>query len=36
MTQQSVDALRKDLDNVKVRGKDIPKPITTWTQGGFK
>lgn len=35
MTEEDVDMLRADLDNIKCRGVDVPKPIVTWSQGGF-
>ncbi len=28
-------ALRKELDGIKVRGRDPPKPIRSWTQSGL-
>ena len=35
MTQEDVDILRSDLDNIKCRGVDVPKPILNWSQAGF-
>ncbi|KAF2717722.1 P-loop containing nucleoside triphosphate hydrolase protein [Polychaeton citri CBS 116435] len=35
MTQEEVDLMRADLDNINVQGKDPPKPITKFSQGGF-
>ncbi|WPG99123.1 P-loop containing nucleoside triphosphate hydrolase protein [Acrodontium crateriforme] len=35
MTDEDVDILRAELDNITVRGKDPPKPILKWSQGGF-
>ena len=35
MTAEDVEALRADLDNIKCRGVNVPKPITKWSQGGF-
>lgn len=35
MSQEDLDVLRADLDNITVRGKDPPKPILKWSQGGF-
>eukprot|EP00210_Caulerpa_lentillifera_P003457 g3299.t1 len=35
MTEQDVKAYRKEIDGIKVRGKDIPKPIKTWSQSGL-
>lgn len=35
MTPEDVEALRADLDNIKCRGVDVPKPIVKWSQGGF-
>ena len=29
-----VDALRAELEGIKVRGKGCPKPIKEWAQGG--
>ncbi len=34
MTKEQVKKLRIDLENIKVRGKDCPKPIKTWVQAG--
>lgn len=35
MSQEDVDKLRADLDNIQVRGLDVPKPVTKWSQCGF-
>lgn len=35
MTTEDVEILRADLDNIKCRGVDVPKPILKWSQGGF-
>ncbi|KAK5120997.1 hypothetical protein LTR85_005781 [Meristemomyces frigidus] len=35
MTKEELEVLRSDLDNITVRGKDPPKPILKWSQGGF-
>ncbi|KAK3700954.1 pre-mRNA processing RNA-helicase [Vermiconidia calcicola] len=35
MTLEDVEAVRADLDNIKCRGVDVPKPIMKWSQGGF-
>lgn len=35
MTANEVEAYRKTLDGIKIRGKDVPKPIKTWTQCGL-
>ena len=35
MDSDEVEALRADLDNIKCRGVDVPKPIVKWSQGGF-
>ena len=35
MTPPEVAAYRKQLDGVKVRGKDVPKPIRNWNQCGL-
>ncbi|KAK5134975.1 pre-mRNA processing RNA-helicase [Meristemomyces frigidus] len=35
MTTEDLDILRSDLDNITVRGKEPPKPILKWSQGGF-
>ena len=35
MTEEEVKAYRKEIDNIKVRGKRIPKPIKTWSQSGL-
>lgn len=35
MSDEEVTEHRKQLDGIKVRGKDIPKPIRSWTQCGL-
>lgn len=35
MTSEDVEAVRADLDNIKCRGVNVPKPILKWSQGGF-
>ncbi|KAF8072380.1 RH42 [Scenedesmus sp. PABB004] len=35
MTEPEVAALRKELDGIKVRGKNPPRPIKAWTQSGL-
>lgn len=35
MTAEDVEILRSDLDNIKCRGANVPKPIVKWSQGGF-
>ncbi|KAJ9534853.1 hypothetical protein QJQ45_017253, partial [Haematococcus lacustris] len=35
MTPEQVATLRKELDGIKVRGVDVPKPIKAWTQAGL-
>ena len=35
MTEDEVMELRAELDNIKARGVDPPKPIVKWSQGGF-
>ncbi|KAJ9504527.1 hypothetical protein QJQ45_020224, partial [Haematococcus lacustris] len=35
MTLEQVATLRKELDGIKVRGVDVPKPIKAWTQAGL-
>ncbi|KAI3402834.2 PRP5 [Candida oxycetoniae] len=32
MSQQEIDMVRLELDNIKVRGKHIPAPFTKWSQ----
>lgn len=32
MTPAEVDEYRRQLDGVKVRGKDVPKPVKNWHQ----
>lgn len=35
MTDSQITAIRQSLGNVKVRGRDIPKPVTNWYQCGL-
>lgn len=35
MTPEEVSAYRIELENVKVKGKDCPKPVKTWAQCGM-
>ena len=35
ITPDDVEALRVELDNIKCRGTNVPKPIVKWSQGGF-
>ncbi|KAF2171169.1 hypothetical protein M409DRAFT_18286 [Zasmidium cellare ATCC 36951] len=35
MDETEVEKLRVELDNITVRGKEPPKPITKWSQCGF-
>lgn len=35
MSHAQVAALRRSLDNMRVRGRDSPRPITTWAQCGL-
>lgn len=35
MTEEEVASLRMELDNIKVRGLDVPKPIQNWAQCGL-
>lgn len=32
MAPAEVDEYRKQLDGIKVRGKDVPKPVKNWNQ----
>lgn len=34
MNSVEVDAMRAELEDIKVRGKHCPKPIRTWAQCG--
>ncbi|CAH3171159.1 unnamed protein product [Porites evermanni] len=34
MTPEEVEEYRKKLENIRVRGKDCPKPVKTWAQTG--
>jgi ATP-dependent RNA helicase DDX46/PRP5 len=34
-TEDEVTGLRMQLDNIKVRGVDVPKPVQTWAQCGL-
>ena len=35
MSDEAVDAMRKELDCIKVRGKRVPRPIRRWAQCGL-
>ena len=35
MTEQEVDELRLELDGIKIRGQDCPKPVQKWSQCGL-
>lgn len=35
LTEEEVEDLRMRLDNIKVRGVDVPKPVQTWAQCGL-
>lgn len=35
MSPAEVDEHRKQLDGIKVRGKDVPKPVKNWNQVGL-
>ena len=35
MSNEEADALRVELDNIKIRGVDCPKPITRWSHCGL-
>ena len=35
MTNEDAEALRVELDNIKIRGVDCPKPITRWSHCGL-
>jgi len=35
MSSTEVDSYRRSLDGVKVRGKDVPKPVKNWNQCGL-
>lgn len=35
MTTEEAEALRVELDNIKIRGVDCPKPITKWSHCGL-
>ncbi|ETN36424.1 uncharacterized protein HMPREF1541_08701 [Cyphellophora europaea CBS 101466] len=35
MTEEEVASLRMELDNIKVRGVDVPKPVQKWAQCGL-
>ena len=35
MSDEAVDAMRKELDSMKVRGKRVPRPIRRWAQVGL-
>lgn len=35
MTEEEVDLLRLELDGIKIRGTDCPKPVTKWSHFGL-
>ena len=35
MSDQEVAQLRFELENIKTRGKDVPKPVKSWNQTGL-
>eukprot|EP00741_Cyanophora_paradoxa_P018341 tig00000204_g17710.t1 len=35
MTDEEVKAVRKELDDIKIKGKNCPKPIQSWFQAGL-
>jgi len=35
MTEEEVEDLRKELDDIKVRGKNCPRPIKSFVQAGL-
>jgi len=35
MNEKEVDDLRLELDGIKVRGQDVPKPVVKWSQCGL-
>ena len=35
MTKAEVDAYRGELEKIKIKGKDVPKPIKSWAQCGL-
>jgi ATP-dependent RNA helicase DDX46/PRP5 len=35
LTEEEVASLRMELDNIKVRGVDVPKPVRNWAQCGL-
>eukprot|EP00899_Mesostigma_viride_P004601 jgi/Mesvir1/14141/Mv12277-RA.2 len=35
MSDVEVAAMRKEMDGIKVRGKDVPRPIRSWVQAGL-
>lgn len=35
MTEEEVDDLRLELDGIKIRGQDCPKPVVKWSQCGL-
>jgi ATP-dependent RNA helicase DDX46/PRP5 len=36
MSKKDVDDYRQELDEIKVRGKNAPKPIKNWSQTGVE
>lgn len=35
MNEKEVDELRLELDGIKIRGQDVPKPVVKWSQCGL-
>ena len=35
LSDAEISGLRKDMDGIKVRGKNVPKPIRSWNQAGL-
>jgi ATP-dependent RNA helicase DDX46/PRP5 len=35
MSEREVDELRLELDGIKIRGQDVPKPVVKWSQCGL-
>ena len=35
MTSEEVKELRGELEGIRCRGKDVPRPIKTWAQAGL-
>lgn len=36
MTKKEVEKYREELDEIKVRGNKVPKPIKNWAQAGVE